>query len=87
LILRPSTALNAQKGLKVQTQSEQRFTPLALETRPTVDTAAASHYLHVAKQTMRIWACKETGAIRPIRVPGSAKLHWPTAEIRRVLGA
>jgi hypothetical protein len=64
----------------------KQFTPLELETRPTVDTAAYAHYMHIAEQTARIHACKETGPIRPIRVPGSAKLHWPTAEIRRVLG-
>jgi len=70
----------------VQTQSEQRFTPLELETRPTVDTAAYAHYMHIAQQTARIHACKESGPIRPIRIPGTAKLHWPVAEIRRVLG-
>ena len=64
----------------------QQFTPLELETRPTVDTAAYSHYMHIAPQTARIHACKETGPIRPLRIPGSAKLHWPTAEIKRVLG-
>lgn len=64
----------------------QQFPPLELETRPTVDTAAAAHYLHAAPQTLRIWACKESGPIRPRRIPGSAKLHWPTAEIKRVLG-
>lgn len=64
----------------------QQFTPLELETRPTVDTAAAAHYLHVAQQTARIWACKECGPIRPRRIPGSAKLHWATADIRRLLG-
>jgi len=70
----------------VRTQSEQRFTPLELETRPTVDTAAYAHYMHIAQQTARIHACKESGPIRPIRIPGTAKLHWPVAEIRRVLG-
>ena len=70
----------------MQTPSEQRFTPLELETRPTVDTAAYSYYMHIAEQTARIHACKETGPIRPIRIPGLAKLQWPTSEIRRVLG-
>ena len=73
-----------------QTQREavtpQQFTPLELETRPTVDTAAYAHYMHIAQQTARIHACRETGPIRPIRIPGLAKLQWPTAEIRRVLG-
>ena len=64
----------------------QQFTPLELETRPTVDTAAYAHYMHIAPQTARIHACKESGPIRPLRIPGSAKLHWPTAEIKRVLG-
>lgn len=64
----------------------QQFTPLELETRPTVDTAAYSHYMHIAPQTARFHACKESGPIRPLRIPGSAKLHWPTAEIKRVLG-
>jgi len=62
----------------------QQFTPLELETRPTVNTAAAAHYLQKAKQTMRIYACKENGPIRPIRV--GAHLHWKTADIRKLLG-
>ena len=70
----------------MQTQTEQQFTPLELETRPTVDTAAAAHYLHLAQQTLRIYACREQGAIRPLRIPGSAKLHWRTADIRKLLG-
>ncbi|MEI8029878.1 MAG: hypothetical protein WCH35_08890 [Comamonadaceae bacterium] len=65
--------------------THQPFTPLDQESRPTVDTAAAAHYLHLAPQTLRIFACKETGCIRPRRIPGSAKLHWVTADIRRLL--
>lgn len=68
----------------MQTQTGQRFTPLELETRPTVDTAAAAHYLHKAPQTLRIWACKENGPIRPRRI--GANLHWPLADIRKLLG-
>ena len=60
------------------------FVPLELETRPTVNTAAAAHYLHLAQQTMRIYACKETGPIRPIRING--RLHWETKKIRALLG-
>jgi hypothetical protein len=63
-----------------------RVTPLLEETRPTVETAAAAHYLHLAQQTLRIYACKENGPIRPIRIPGSSKLHWRTADIRKLLG-
>ncbi len=73
-------------GSANKTTAHHQITPLELETRPTVDTAAYAHYMHIALQTARIHACKETGPIRPIRIPGSAKLHWSTAEIRRVLG-
>lgn len=62
----------------------QQFTPLELEPRPTVNTAAAAHYLHLAQQTMRIYACKENGPLRPIRVNG--RLHWKTDDIRKLLG-
>ena len=62
----------------------QQFTPLEREDRPTVDTAAAAHYLHLAEQTMRIYACKETGPLRPRRING--RLHWVTADIRKLLG-
>ena len=77
------TALNS---VQTTQQAASRFTPLELETRPTVDTAAAAHYLHLAQQTLRIYACRENGPIRPRRIPGSAKLHWATADIRRLLG-
>jgi len=60
------------------------FLPLEQVTTPTVKTDAAAHYLNRAEQTLRIWACKENGAIRPIRING--RLAWPTAEIKRVLG-
>ena len=62
----------------------QQFAPLELETRPTVSTAAAAFYLRKATQTMRIYACKENGPLRPIRV--GAHLHWKTEDIRRLLG-
>jgi hypothetical protein len=61
----------------------QQFTPLELETRPTVSTAAAGFYLHKAVQTMRIYACKENGPLRPIRI--GSRLHWKTEDIRRLL--
>lgn len=68
----------------MKTQAEQQFTPLELETRPTVGTAACSFYLQKAQQTLRIYACRENGPLRPIRV--GAHLHWRTADIRRLLG-
>lgn len=67
----------------MQTLEPQQFPPLELETRPTVGTAATAYYLRKAPQTLRIWACKENGPIRPIRV--GAHLHWRTADIRKLL--
>ena len=61
-----------------------KFTPLAHETRPTVDTAAAAHYLNRRPQTLRGWACLENGPLRPIRLHG--RLAWKTDDLRRLLG-
>ena len=60
------------------------FVPLEELTRPAVTTREAGHYLNRSEQTLRIWACKGNGAIRPIRVNG--RLAWPVADIKRVLG-
>ncbi|MDU7587284.1 MAG: hypothetical protein E7K47_07765 [Acidovorax sp.] len=64
--------------------TEPQFPPLAQETRPAVDTAAAAYYLSRKPQTLRGWACMENGPIRPIRING--RLAWNVAELRRVLG-
>ena len=61
-----------------------RFTPLELETRPLVDTAATAFYLLRQQQTLRGWACHEDGPIRPIRING--RLAWRVADIRKLLG-
>ena len=61
-----------------------QFQPLDQITRPAVDTAAAAHYLNRQPQTLREWACRDHGPVRPIRVNG--RLAWPVAQIRKVLG-
>ncbi|MBK6470367.1 MAG: DNA-binding protein [Betaproteobacteria bacterium] len=58
--------------------------PLDQETRSVLPTAEAAAHLNRADQTLRIWACKENGPIRPIRVNG--RLAWPVAKLRRILG-
>lgn len=68
----------------MQTVTSQQFTPLELETRPTVATAAAAHYLSRRPQTLRGWACLENGPLRPVRV--NRRLAWPVSDIKRVLG-
>lgn len=61
-----------------------KFPPIELETRPAVETAQAAAYLGRRPQTLRAWACLETGPIRPVRVYG--RLMWPMRDIRRLLG-
>ena len=60
------------------------FPPLAKETRTHVPTEAAAHYLSRRPQTLRGWACREDGPIRPHRVNG--RLLWPVAGLLAVLG-
>jgi hypothetical protein len=60
------------------------FTPLALETRPTVSTNAAAFYLNRKPHTLHCWATYQNGAVNPRRVGG--RLHWAVADIRAALG-
>ncbi len=60
------------------------FVALDEETRAAVDTETAAHHLIRQPQTLRIWACRENGPLRPIRING--RLAWPVADIRRLLG-
>ena len=60
------------------------FPPLDRETRAAVDTETAAYHLSREPQTLRVWACKEIGPLRPLRVNG--RLAWPVSELRRVLG-
>ncbi len=67
----------------MQTVANQNFTPLALETRPAINTAQAAHYLSRQPQTLRAWACLENGPLLPVRING--RLAWPVAAIRELL--
>jgi hypothetical protein len=58
--------------------------PLAAELRATLPTPEAAFHLNRAQQTLRLWAMREDGPIRPIRIHG--RLAWPVAELRRMLG-
>jgi hypothetical protein len=78
----PTSTLHSSEARQQATATT--FTPLAYEHRPAVDTAAAAHYLSRRPQTLRGWACLETGPLRPIRING--RLAWNVADIRRLLG-
>jgi hypothetical protein len=60
------------------------FIPLESVSRPTVTTDEAAYYLNRKAQTLRIWACRENGPTRPVRIYG--RLAWSVSEIRRLLG-
>jgi hypothetical protein len=62
----------------------QSYVPLYQETRQTVNTATAAFHLDRQAQTLRVWASRETGPIRPIRVNG--RLAWPVADLKKLLG-
>ena len=57
---------------------------LALETRAALPTCEAAYHLNRAQQTMRLWAMREDGPLRPMRING--RLAWKTEDLRRVLG-
>ena len=58
--------------------------PLDRETRAVLPTAEAARHLNRAQQTLRLWAMREEGPIRPRRING--RLAWPVADIRRIVG-
>lgn len=58
--------------------------PLALETRSALPTPEAAYHLNRAQQTLRLWAMRNDGPVKCLRVNG--RLAWPVNELRRVLG-
>lgn len=58
--------------------------PLCEENRTTVDTATAAYHLSRKPQTLRLWACYESGPLSPIRI--NRRLAWPVAELKRLVG-
>lgn len=60
-----------------------KYPPIEQETRSHVDTACAAFHLMRKPQTLRAYACLETGNIRPSRING--RLAWAVADIKRLL--
>ena len=65
------------------TTEPPKLTPLDIEPRANLPTDEAAAHLNREPQTLRIWACRETGPIRPVRIGG--RLAWPVAAIRRLV--
>jgi hypothetical protein len=57
--------------------------PLQSEQRETVNTEIAAAHLDRKPQTLRTWACKENGPIRPLRIYG--RLAWRVADLRALV--
>ena len=56
---------------------------LEAETRAVVDTRTAAFHLGRKEQTLRTWACRDSGPTRPFRING--RLAWPVVELMRTL--
>lgn len=59
-------------------------TPLALETRSALPTPEAAFHLNRAQQTLRLWAMRNDGPVKCLRIHG--RLAWPVAEIKALMG-
>lgn len=62
----------------------QQFPPLESVTKPNLTTKELCHYGNIAEQTAWLWACKESGPIRPIRI--GRRLNWPTKAVKQLCG-
>lgn len=54
------------------------------EKRTNLPTNEAAYHLNRAHQTLRVWAMREDGPIRPLRING--RLAWPVSELKRLMG-
>mgnify|MGYP003591786027 FL=1 len=61
-----------------------KLQPLETEARAALPTREAAAHLNRAQQTLRLWACREDGPIRPLRVQG--RLAWRVSELKKLLG-
>lgn len=83
--MQTATIQQLQQAVKTATAAKQlqNFPPLDQENRSHVDTNCAAFHLMRKPQTMRAYACLETGNIRPTRING--RLAWAVADIKRLL--
>ncbi len=78
------TQAHKRRIVALKVEKPKQYPTLESVTSPTLPTPQAAYYLNRAQQTIRIWACRECGPIRPVRVHG--RLAWRTADIRALLG-
>ena len=68
-----------------KTGAVTRFPPLDQETREVVPTDCAAFHINRRPQTLRAWACRDSGPIRPVRIHG--RLAWSVHKLRLLVGA
>ena len=66
-----------------KTTTPAGIVPLDQEHRIALPTRETAYHMNRKMQTLHIWACKENGPIRPIRING--RLAWLVSDIKRVL--
>lgn len=71
---------NTPQGMEMDAQ---KLIPLDREARSALPTPEAARHLNRSQQTLRLWAMRENGPIRPMRING--RLAWSVAELRRIL--
>lgn len=60
------------------------FPPLETVTKPNLTTKEFCFYTNLAEQTAWLYACKESGPVRPIRI--GRRLNWPTQAVKQLCG-
>ena len=71
-------------GLKTEKDTREVGTDLA-GLRPLLTTREAAEILRRAPQTLRTWAMRDDGPIRPVRTKPNAPLLWRRADIEALM--
>ena len=58
--------------------------PLAQETRSVLTTPEAAYHLNRANQTLRLWAMRNDGPVKCLRING--RLAWPVDQLKAAVG-
>jgi len=60
----------------------EKFPPLDTLTIDVLHTEQAAYYLSLSPQTLRVWACKKTGPLTPIKI--GHLLYWRVSDIKNL---
>lgn len=76
--------LDHSRQVRVAAPKGNFYPPLEQVTCPAVPTNQAAHYINRRPNTLRIWAMREDGPLRPKRING--RLAWSVADIKALMG-